>query len=98
MEDGFTYRYSTEEPLYPFGFGLSYTSFKYETLEVEPKVVDSTSTLTVTVGVRNSGPLDANEVSGISLQNTHGERFVSKAVSQSCGKHPDRKTSASPRW
>jgi beta-glucosidase len=58
---GRTYRYFTQEPLYPFGYGLSYTSFAYSELKfpVETKGGESVK---VSVTVKNSGSLDGEEV------------------------------------
>ena len=56
-----TYRYFKGEPLYPFGFGLSYTSFKYENLEV-PESVKSDADVMVKVNVTNTGKMDGDEV------------------------------------
>ena len=60
--EGRTYRYSNEEPLYPFGYGLSYTRFQYESVNIEPKTVDPTKNFSVTVVVKNVGLLTADEV------------------------------------
>lgn len=58
---GRTYRYMTEEPLYPFGFGLSYTRFEYCGLEVVSPAV-SPSGFEVEVTVQNTGSVAADEV------------------------------------
>jgi beta-glucosidase len=56
---GRTYRYAQVEPLYPFGFGLSYTRFEYLDLKVtSPR----SSGFKVSVTVRNSGNMPADEV------------------------------------
>ena len=60
--EGRTYRYSNEEPLYPFGYGLSYTRFQYESVNIEPKTVDPKKNFSVTVVVKNVGLLAADEV------------------------------------
>ena len=57
-----TYRYFTGEPLYPFGYGLSYTRFRYGNLEVLPKNGDAAAGLTVRAAVTNVGPRDGDEV------------------------------------
>ena len=56
-----TYRYFKGEPLYPFGFGLSYTSFKYDQLEL-PDVYLSNTDLVVKADVTNTGKMDGDEV------------------------------------
>jgi beta-glucosidase len=49
-----TYRYYTGTPLYPFGYGLSYTRFVYESAQVQGDVL--------TVTLRNAGGMDGDEV------------------------------------
>lgn len=56
-----TYRYFTGEPLYPFGFGLSYTTFSYSDLLL-PEKVAAGEPVFVSVKVTNSGVLAGEEV------------------------------------
>jgi beta-glucosidase-like glycosyl hydrolase len=42
-------------PLYPFGYGLSYTNFRYSNLQTEPSAINSGGTVKVSVDVENSG-------------------------------------------
>ncbi|HWN88502.1 MAG TPA: glycoside hydrolase family 3 C-terminal domain-containing protein [Chitinophagaceae bacterium] len=56
-----TYRYFKGEALYPFGYGLSYTSFKYDMINV-PATVASGKNVTVSARVTNTGKLDGEEV------------------------------------
>jgi beta-glucosidase len=56
---GRTYRYFDGKPLYPFGHGLSYTSFRYANLRV---VTAQDGTLAVTVDVTNTGAREGDEV------------------------------------
>jgi beta-glucosidase len=58
---GRTYRYFTGEPLFPFGYGLSYTSFAYSKLTL-PREVRAGSPATVSVQVRNAGRMAGEEV------------------------------------
>jgi beta-glucosidase len=59
---GRTYRYFKDAPLYPFGFGLSYSNFKYSGLKFSSKQISSGENLTVTVDVTNSGKRAGDEV------------------------------------
>ncbi len=61
---GRTYRYMTAEPLYPFGYGLSYTEFAYRNLRLTPWKVDTADweDLTVAVEVENRGARAGEEV------------------------------------
>lgn len=58
---GKTYRFFKQEPLYPFGFGLSYTSFTYSNL-VLPEKIAAGEKVTVKVTVTNSGKKEGDEV------------------------------------
>ncbi len=59
---GRTYRFATVEPLYPFGFGLSYTTFAYEGLALDHATIRSGESVSATVTVRNTGDRAADEV------------------------------------
>ncbi|MTK53589.1 glycoside hydrolase family 3 N-terminal domain-containing protein [Paludibacter sp.] len=59
---GRTYRYMTAEPLYPFGFGLSYTSFQYSDIAIDKAKIKKGETVTVTTKVTNTGKSDGEEV------------------------------------
>jgi beta-glucosidase len=55
IRDGYTYMYFKDQPLYPFGFGLSYTTFKYSNLRTSAEAMKKDGTLTVSVDVTNTG-------------------------------------------
>lgn len=57
-----TYKFFQEKPLYPFGYGLSYTSFAYSNLKADKEEFAPGEDLTVTVTVKNTGLMDAEEV------------------------------------
>jgi beta-glucosidase len=59
---GRTYRYMTAEPFYPFGFGLSYTSFTYSGLTVSKKKIARDETVTAEVTLTNTGKYASDEV------------------------------------
>ncbi|MFL9842392.1 glycoside hydrolase family 3 C-terminal domain-containing protein [Sphingomonas sp. ST-64] len=64
---GRTYRYFTGTPVYPFGHGLSYTSFRYGALEVRPASGGAQNGLTVTTRLTNSGARAGDEVAQLYL-------------------------------
>jgi beta-glucosidase len=57
-----TYRYFAGEPLYPFGYGLSYTTFGYSNGRVSKARVAATDDVTVSIDVTNSGGMAGDEV------------------------------------
>lgn len=59
---GRTYRYFTDEPLFPFGHGLSYTSFKYGEATLSSHAIKTDETLALTIPVSNVGQYDGDEV------------------------------------
>ncbi|MFO7682685.1 MAG: glycoside hydrolase family 3 N-terminal domain-containing protein [Chloroflexota bacterium] len=56
------YLYHDNTPLFPFGHGLSYTTFAYSDLQMSPAVVSPAGDVTVSVTVRNSGQRTGDEV------------------------------------
>ncbi len=65
---GRTYRYMTEEPLFAFGHGLSYTTFTYGKPRLATAKISTGETLKFTVPVTNSGTLDGEEVVQVYLK------------------------------
>lgn len=60
------------DPLYPFGFGLSYTSFKYDKLSIEKSNLVSTDTLSITFELSNTGKFDATEIAQLYISDLVG--------------------------
>lgn len=59
---GRTYMYFKEKPLYPFGYGLSYTRFNYSGTTLDDRVIERGDTLRVCFNLNNSGDMDGDEV------------------------------------
>ena len=62
IRNGRTYLYFTGEPLYPFGYGLSYTTFAYSKLRTSAARLNKDGQVTISVDVRNTGKRDGQEV------------------------------------
>jgi len=65
-----TYRYFSGEPLYPFGFGLSYTSFAYSQASVDRAQISATDAVTISADVKNNGAVSCDEVVQLYLTHT----------------------------
>jgi beta-glucosidase len=62
IRHGRTYMYSKDKPLYAFGYGLSYTSFAYESLSLSAPGVNADGKVQVAVKVKNTGTRASDEV------------------------------------
>lgn len=67
---GRTYRFMNEVPMYPFGFGLSYTNFKYSDLKLSKATLQKNESIDAAVTVANTGKVDADEVVELYLSHT----------------------------
>ena len=56
------FEHNNIEPLFPFGFGLSYTKFAYANLKLSAKEMSQNEKLTVTFDVKNTGKVDGGEI------------------------------------
>jgi beta-glucosidase len=65
-----TYRYFKGESLYSFGYGLSYTRFKYSNLQLSSKKVKTNEILSLSVDIENVGGIDGDEVVQLYISNT----------------------------
>jgi beta-glucosidase len=60
--EGRTYRYMEQEPMYPFGYGLSYTRFEYSDIKLSSKKVKTDEAADVMVTVTNTGQYEGEDV------------------------------------
>jgi len=65
---GRTYMYSKQKPLYPFGYGLSYTKFKYEKLDASAAKIAADGQVEIAVHVHNTGGRGGDEVVQLYVQ------------------------------
>jgi beta-glucosidase len=76
IRHGHTYLYFKGQPLYPFGFGLSYTAFRLNHLDVSSKSLSKDGTVTVDVDVENTGSRTGDEV--VQLYISHPDSKVER--------------------
>jgi len=60
--DGRLYTFEPHTPLFPFGFGLTYTTFEYSNISVSPSVITATSSVQVVCTVKNMGSRDGTDI------------------------------------
>ena len=80
IRKGRTYMYFKGQPLYPFGYGLSYTTFKYSHLRTSAETVGGKGQITVSVTVQNSGTRLGDEVVQMYVQ--HADSTVERPIKQ----------------
>jgi beta-glucosidase len=77
---GRTYRYYSGKVQYPFGFGLSYTSFDYSWQQQPGKINSLKDTLVFSVNIQNTGNMDGDEVAQVYIQYPNVERMPLKEL------------------
>jgi beta-glucosidase len=70
------YLFTSKEPLFPFGHGLSYTTFRYDKLSVSPARIEPDGKATVSVDVTDTGPLAGDEVVQLYVHDLVSERVT----------------------
>ncbi|NLH23965.1 MAG: beta-glucosidase, partial [Bacteroidales bacterium] len=80
IRNGRTYMYFKGDPLYPFGYGLSYTTFSYGSLNMPESFTDSVQ---IEIMIRNTGTLDGEEV--VQLYAAYLSSAVERPVRQLAG-------------
>lgn len=65
------YVVTSSEPLYPFGFGLSYTTYKYDNLQLSGSEISKGENLEVNVDVTNTGKMDGTEIVQLYLRDKY---------------------------
>ncbi|HEX2394718.1 MAG TPA: glycoside hydrolase family 3 C-terminal domain-containing protein, partial [Bacteroidales bacterium] len=60
--NGRTYMYFKDTPLFPFGYGLSYSTFQYSNLNVSSALLPEDSEIRISVDIKNEGTMDGDEV------------------------------------
>jgi beta-glucosidase len=71
-----TYRYFRGEPLYPFGYGLSYTTFGYSDLKLEKNSIKNNECTNISVVVENTGKMKGDEVVQLYVKASKDEKSI----------------------
>jgi beta-glucosidase len=77
---GRTYRYMTEKPLYPFGYGLSYTNYTYQNAVLSSNSITKEQAVSVSFEITNIGKMDGDEVAQIYIKNPNDPNGPLKAL------------------
>lgn len=79
---GRTYQYYTKTPVYPFGYGESYTDFEYSNITIDKTNADANDTVTISADVKNSGSVGGTEVAQlyISVPGADGKKLPLKQL------------------
>lgn len=78
--NGRTYRYMTQTPLYPFGYGLSYTAFDFKNAKLSQDKIAKDQSVTITFDIANTGQMDGDEVAQIYIKNPNDPKGPVKAL------------------
>ena len=80
--DGRTYRYMTEKPLYEFGYGLSYSEFRYKKASLSKKKINAGEKVDVKIRLRNVSKNDGDEVVQVYVKRLNDSRAPVKSLKQ----------------
>lgn len=80
IRDGRTYMYLRSKPLYPFGYGLSYTTFQYSDLRLSSTTMPANGKIAVSVKVTNTGKRNGDEV--VQMYVKHLDSKVSRPIEE----------------
>lgn len=80
LRNGRTYMYFKGEPLYPFGYGLSYTTFAYSNLRVSSDKLKAQGEISISVNIRNTGKRTGDEV--VQLYVKHLNSYLERPIKE----------------
>lgn len=80
MTKGRTYRYFKGTPVYPFGHGLSYTTFEYKDAQLLQEQLPATGSTALNVSVTNTGDRDGEEVVQVYIRNLQDPKGPLKSL------------------
>ncbi len=75
-KNGQTYRYFKGEPLYPFGYGLSYTSFEYSNLKIDKTNINGKDDINISLKIKNTGDYNGDEVVQVYVKDLESDKVM----------------------
>ena len=73
IRNGRTYLYAKQKPLYPFGYGLSYTDFSYSSITLSHSSLSKGKEVKISVNISNTGDMDGEEVAQLYVSFPHSK-------------------------
>lgn len=73
---GHTYQYYTGVPIYPFGYGLSYTNFEYSNMKISSENADANGNLTFSADIKNTGTTSGKEVAQLYISHPQTDSII----------------------
>jgi beta-glucosidase len=99
-----TYRYMKTEALYPFGFGLSYTSFEYSSIKLSSAKISTDESILCSAKVKNTGSISSDEIVQLYVKDVEASVDVPKwqlrgmkRITLAAGEEAELSFSLSPR-
>jgi len=77
---GRTYKFMEQEPLFPFGFGLSFTTFEYKNMTINKTSVKKSDEITLSFDIENTGKIDGEDVAQLYLVPVTGKENAPKYI------------------
>lgn len=77
---GRTYRYMTSDPLFPFGYGLSYTNFSIGNAQINKNEIEKNESIQLTVPVSNTGEREGTEVVQVYVRKANDSSGLNKTL------------------
>ena len=80
LRKGRTYMYLDGKPLFPFGYGMSYTTFEFDNFKLNKKYFNASETIEISFDIKNVGDMDGMEVAQLYVKEKRNSKFNHKTI------------------